>query len=123
MRISDWNSDVCSSDLIIQQPQAFQVSIDEWLADVGYVLHRKPADGRHEDRTVYAARARGLGLGIALQHRQDAPMTLLVGQCAQARLELYEPPRLVGFPPDPIRSAARRVGKECVSTCRTRWSP
>src|SRR3546814_12305221 len=23
----------------------------------------------------------------------------------------------------PIRSEARRVGKECVSTCRSRWSP
>src|SRR3546814_14041742 len=23
----------------------------------------------------------------------------------------------------PARSAERRVGKECVSTCRTRWSP
>src|SRR3546814_15642468 len=24
---------------------------------------------------------------------------------------------------DPIRSEERRVGKECVSTCRSRWSP
>src|SRR3546814_12650912 len=24
---------------------------------------------------------------------------------------------------DPTRSAERRVGKECVSTCRSRWSP
>ena len=25
--------------------------------------------------------------------------------------------------PDCIRSEERRVGKECVSTCRSRWSP
>src|SRR3546814_17127494 len=25
--------------------------------------------------------------------------------------------------PDGIRSEERRVGKECVSTCRSRWSP
>src|SRR3546814_12443298 len=27
------------------------------------------------------------------------------------------------LPPPGSRSAARRVGKECVSTCRSRWSP
>ena len=27
------------------------------------------------------------------------------------------------FPPEPNRSEERRVGKECVSTCRSRWSP
>src|SRR3546814_6386979 len=26
-------------------------------------------------------------------------------------------------PPAPLRSEERRVGKECVSTCRSRWSP
>src|SRR3546814_17935346 len=26
-------------------------------------------------------------------------------------------------PPDDNRSEERRVGKECVSTCRSRWSP
>src|SRR3546814_20111607 len=98
MRISDWNSDVCSSDLIIQQPQAFQVSIDEWLPDVGYVLHRKPADGRHEDRNVYAARARGPRLGIALQHSQDHPLTLPVRQSAHARRDLYAQPSIIDFP-------------------------
>src|SRR3546814_19061992 len=28
-----------------------------------------------------------------------------------------------GFGPDPVRSEERRVGKECVSQCRSRWSP
>src|SRR3546814_20473280 len=28
-----------------------------------------------------------------------------------------------GYPPSRERSEERRVGKECVSTCRSRWSP
>src|SRR3546814_14066854 len=32
-------------------------------------------------------------------------------------------PHLVVRLVDEIRSAERRVGKECVSTCRSRWSP
>src|SRR3546814_17949656 len=31
-------------------------------------------------------------------------------------------PRGAGFAP-PLRSEERRVGNECVSTCRSRWSP
>src|SRR3546814_15523641 len=27
------------------------------------------------------------------------------------------------LPLEPVRSEERRVGKECVSTCRSRWSP
>src|SRR3546814_16874484 len=30
---------------------------------------------------------------------------------------------LFGVRTDPFRSETRRVGKECVSTCRSRWSP
>src|SRR3546814_15530120 len=30
---------------------------------------------------------------------------------------------LVGVPEHPHRSEERRVGKECVSPCRSRWSP
>src|SRR3546814_13029800 len=38
---------------------------------------------------------------------------------AAAVFEMLEPP---GYSV-PARSEARRVGKECVSTCRSRWSP
>src|SRR3546814_7534764 len=66
MRISDWSSDVCSSDL-----------------------------GRHADHHpvlhVHAGSRAGAGGDLAI--------------------------------PDPGRSEERRVGKECVSTCRSRWSP
>src|SRR3546814_9428898 len=69
MRISDWSSDVCSSDLlgaldVVSTPM-------DWLA--------KPAEA------------------------------VCVLNWAAAYHEL--------------RSEERRVGKECVSTCRSRWSP
>src|SRR3546814_20168433 len=40
---------------------------------------------------------------------------------AQARLRKFGGCVAIGF--QSFRSAARRVGKECVSTCRSRWSP
>src|SRR3546814_18623069 len=35
----------------------------------------------------------------------------------------FYPVRDAQSPPQPSRSEARRVGKECVSQCRSRWSP
>src|SRR3546814_2907102 len=73
MRISDWSSDVCSSDLKVpvaeRQPLVRPKTANEvWSMD--FVFDRT-AEGR-------------------------------VIKC---------------------RSEERRVGKECVSTCRSRWSP
>src|SRR3546814_8473510 len=80
MRISDWSSDVCSSDL---------------LAQTVPLLHQ----------ALLAVRDAVAGGG----------RVLFVGTKRQAS--------------DPVAAAARqrseerRVGKECVSTCRSRWSP
>src|SRR3546814_13246326 len=40
-------------------------------------------------------------------------VTVYVGRTAEEADELYQQ----------VRSEERRVGKECVSTCRSRWSP
>src|SRR3546814_4706257 len=82
MRISDWSSDVCSSDLI---EGAFRLR----LADrhVGDAAGRIDAVVEH-DPAFDAAQARGTRI-----RRRDT------------------------------RSEERRVGKECVSTCRSRWLP
>src|SRR3546814_5861939 len=72
MRISDWSSDVCSSDLLAEDPVA---------------------------RRAVAERT----------GRLPRPQGQLPARC-HAR-------------PDQHRSEERRVGKECVSTCRSRWSP
>src|SRR3546814_4143725 len=80
MRISDWSSDVCSSDLRKQIENDLAARLAEAEAQIA-------ATKQH---------ALGNVRGIAL----DAAGAIV----AQ-------------------RSEARRVGKECVSTCRSRWSP
>src|SRR3546814_5824622 len=78
MRISDWSSDVCSSDL----------------------------------------------LDVNTLHRVEDVESLSLNDIARIRLHSRQP-----LLSDPYRenrrtrSEERRVGKECVSTCRSRWSP
>src|SRR3546814_19486606 len=91
MRISDWSSDVCSSDLphrgrdVEGQARGVEVA---FLDAVGVAL-TNPRLGVRVRRWTCAD---GDALAVALAH---------VGP----------------------RSEERRVGKECVSTCRSRWSP
>src|SRR3546814_6228915 len=80
VRISDWRSDVCSSDLIAHYALAGRDDTPFW-------------------RDVAAA-----GIPDSLAERIEAFR-------ATGNI-LFEP-----------RSEERRVGKECVSTCRSRWSP
>src|SRR3546814_4378786 len=81
MRISDWSSDVCSSDLAGEVLRGPAVGFDHRLAArAESVLRPGPPDAR----------------------RRDQPDHHRLGQG---------------------RSEERRVGKECVSTCRSRWSP
>src|SRR3546814_2504982 len=81
MRISDWSSDVCSSDLPLRQgnrPRATQA----WTLRAGdWVRSWSGSPKLFAGRRLEAAAQQGL------------------------------------------RSEERRVGKECVSTCRSRWSP
>src|SRR3546814_20557062 len=77
MRISDWSSDVCSSD----------------LQDMGTVHMRVTVSGWAEECERDWKRAHDAG-------------------------EFDEP-----FDWEWCRSEERRVGTECVSTCRSRWSP
>src|SRR3546814_10631354 len=81
MRISDWSSDVCSSDLA-----------------AGLLVAHERQD-RSEDCRVLMVRTHNTG-----------PATPPPAD----RLHRGKPT---------IRSEERRVGKECVSTCRSRWSP
>src|SRR3546814_9858683 len=78
MRISDWSSDVCSSDL-----PAAMIWSPSWSA--------------------CAVRIAAAALMRSTPHRW---------RCTRS-----------GSHRHPTRSEERRVGKECVSTCRSRWSP
>src|SRR3546814_3260591 len=84
MRISDWSSDVCSSDL-----------------RNGGILLIPPGDYR-------VTRP----LRIETRDRPEGNITrACVIQAHGARIV------------SDIRSEERRVGKECVSKCRSRWAP
>src|SRR3546814_13890023 len=100
MRISDWSSDVCSSDLLIL----------DWCEESSY---------RDVLKKIAAPPPEGLGLKIHytllrrffLKHFPERYLQ----ERASAMAQCVAPPA--------TRSEERRVGKECVSTCRSRWSP
>src|SRR3546814_17221123 len=100
MRISDWSSDVCSSDLSTQGC-AVIVSGSGDIATAAIARHTAIQCGKAIGILNLVQRTRTFDI----QHR-DSQITVVV-QCAS----------------DPFRSEERRVGKACVSTCRTRWSP
>src|SRR3546814_13503971 len=97
MRISDWSSDVCSSDL----GQADRIAR----------LKLRPDFGRDQRRMFVAHEGEEGGFGRAALHRRDA---------AVGRERLVSG---VDRDESAVRSEERRVGKECVSTCRSRCSP
>src|SRR3546814_4928337 len=82
MRISDWSSDVCSSDLI---------SYCDWMSEERLICG------------IFVAEDTG---GLLLSFTQ----LVIVNSDGSGHKILS-------------RSEERRVGKECVSTCRSRWSP
>src|SRR3546814_7845822 len=86
MRISDWSSDVCSSDLV--------------------QLHTLPVIDRLITAPLLPS-APIVSVSCTVQPRQRPPL-----RRAAAVFEVTQQ-----------RSEERRVGKECVSTCRSRWSP
>src|SRR3546814_14566168 len=102
MRISDWSSDVCSSDLT-RNAGDFE-GLANRLAGRWPVI---AVDLRGRGESAYAKDPMTY---VPLTYLQD--IILLI---AELRLEKVV---AVG-----TRSEERRVGKECVSTCRSRWSP
>src|SRR3546814_12818509 len=66
----------------------------------------------------------GVIIGLSRAIGETAPI-ITIG--ALTFIAFLPPPMVTGAPPfinfDWLRSAERRVGKECVSTCRSRWSP
>src|SRR3546814_13869239 len=106
MRISDWSSDVCSSDLR---------EVGGGDAQVGVGGERLP-DQRVERRIAEQTPpfARRLVAG------EDGRLAAFDEGCLRWRGGRR---RVVGGAAGAGRSEERRVGKEWVSTCRSRWSP
>src|SRR3546814_11348260 len=99
MRISDWSSDVCSSDL-------------------------------HQRLVVLALHVAGLATGdrgvvVTAGPLHSGALLLPVRQAliAEPVVEVGDLAHPLALGLGELRSEERRVGKECVSTCRSRWSP
>src|SRR3546814_17944118 len=101
MRISDWSSDVCSSDLH-----------ELLLAAIVDRVH-----GHLDDHEIVA-----LGTGL-----DEGELAVVVGDLQVVVPRQQDVDAAVGVAHLQIvpnaRSEERRVGKECVSTCSSRWSP
>src|SRR3546814_16509131 len=100
MRISDWSSDVCSSDLIsIQDLYSSPIILHESLRRQIRKLHTSQR-GYDSEKFFF----------VSLDHK----CLLEIRSCIATKSSLLRFVR---------RSEERRVGKACVSTCRSRWSP
>src|SRR3546814_19679412 len=113
MRISDWSSDVCSSDLI-QRPLRDNVPISVRLAS-----HREAWQRRCMTETQPQAR-QGAGAFIALLTITGA---IAGGLAGQPTIGLPAGLRAGIVVAIVMRSDERRGGQECVSMCRSGWSP
>src|SRR3546814_18924264 len=96
MRISDWSSDVCSSDLPELAPDVMIL----WYCEPDNSYHYR---GIGTDANLAALRHVDAEFGRILAWRDSAGLT--------ASLQIVTM----------SQSEARRVGKECVSTSRSRW--
>src|SRR3546814_17850142 len=100
MRISDWSSDVCSSDLwdaamlMARRAHPGEILVDQGEADA--FLERQ----LHPQTLEAAAKSSGQNLRLRLHAGYDHSYWFIQS-----------------------RSEERRVGKECVSTCRSRGWP
>src|SRR3546814_18901583 len=92
MRISDWSSDVCSSDLL-----PIDSVLAGRLAAAGYILQMNLSY-------------------LFITYDYESHPAAIAGLSRRRRPRQLQRGRRT-------RSEARRVGKECGSTCRSRWSP
>src|SRR3546814_18512320 len=105
MRISDWSSDVCSSDLA-----PIQRAIEAGDAQTGVTIMQMDQGLDTGDMLLTHVTPITDELNASALHDELA----VIG--ARAILEAIDALRQG-------RSEESRVGKECVSTCRSRWSP
>src|SRR3546814_8643471 len=123
VRISDWSSDVCSSDLrrIVALQRVHHLSLIATrcageLADGGRARFTRQRIDEGDAPAGFVDREAEHGRCVALTFIAAGSVRLLGSHIAA--LNLRDPvARIVP------RSEDRRVGKECVSTCSSRWSP
>src|SRR3546814_12313156 len=106
MRISDWSSDVCSSDLRFVPAETFSV-----VETVG-----RPSGQARRQGNIYCSIEARIAVGAHLPAHDRFEM---IDRVIRQDIE-----RTAGrIAAEESRSEERRVGKECGSTCRSRWAP
>src|SRR3546814_11850044 len=116
MRISDWSSDVCSSDLLVahaahaQEPKDFTVApigaINKVLAKAGWSIGDVDL---FEVNEAFACVAMFAMHDLGISHD---------------RINVHGGATALGHPTGASgRSEERRVGEGCGGTCSSRWSP
>src|SRR3546814_17586379 len=112
MRISDWSSDVCSSDLD-----------GDWTANGDKFSFTEA----YPDFDIDAIARYGKEKGVKpIGHNETAGAIENYARQLDGALKLYADHGVAvvktGYVRPSGRSEERSVGKECVSTCRSRWS-
>src|SRR3546814_20199632 len=104
MRISDWSSDVCSSDLGTFDSTYLSCDVPFAGGDAGAEAAAFAAGSNNSTGTSTLT-------GTFIHGANEAAVPAYAGLAA------------INASFVDVRSEARRVGKEWVSTCRARWSP
>src|SRR3546814_18146581 len=105
MRISDWSSDVCSSDLHRTALFVRRDPFERFVSCMVFVPRdRYDTTLRRKLQDILAAAFQGTCISFSTQMSEEV----------LARLHLIISTE---------RSEKRRVGKECIRTCRSRWWP
>src|SRR3546814_13257256 len=101
MRISDWSSDVCSSDLLGRLVLLDDTggNAETWMLSRAFKLLRR------EKPEIVSV----ISYADPIRRTDEQGQVFMPGH--------------VGTLYCVMRSEERRVGKECVSTCRSQWSP
>src|SRR3546814_3688557 len=95
MLISDWSSDVCASDLL---------ALKAYVQQMGY----------NDVHPLVAFSGSVLADEVTPEEVTESSSLLNAGLNGRDLAQAFD---------TQDRSDERRVGKECVSTCRSRWSP
>src|SRR3546814_19630336 len=115
MRISDWSSDVCSSDLL-RNVDTDMILAGRYLKTISRegLGTKLFSDLRYDDQGHEKA-----DFVLNREPWRDAGILIALDNFGSGSSRDHAPWALLDFG----RSEERRVGKECVSTCISRWSP
>src|SRR3546814_18931688 len=119
MRISDWSSDVCSSDLVevghrhaLGVQEALEQKAEFQRIEIGD--RQRPGDDRPRARTAPRPHRNIVRLRPFDEIGDDQEIAGKTHLGDDHELEIEQ---------SDLRSEARRGGKEGVSTCKSRWGP